>query len=150
MNNPTSHRSKPSARDGSHGSIDELVYPKMVNNSDDTILSKITHPATDDANFRHVHMGATRDNGKHASNNIRTSKYSVLSFAPKSLLMQFFRAANIYFLIISILTVFDFSPKNPISMIGTFVAVLVFTMIKEAYEDYFRHKSDRSVNGTKT
>ena len=28
----------------------------------------------------------------------------------------------------------SFSPKNPISMIGTFAAVLIFTMLKEAYE----------------
>lgn len=35
-------------------------------------------------------------------------------------------------------------------MIGTFGAVLVFTMFKEAYEDYFRHKSDREMNNKKT
>ena len=28
-----------------------------------------------------------------------------------------------------------FSPKNYASMIGTFAAVLIFTMFKEAYED---------------
>jgi hypothetical protein len=39
-----------------------------------------------------------------------------------------------------------FSPKNPASMIGTFAAVLIFTMLKEAYEDYFRHAADRKVN----
>ena len=31
-------------------------------------------------------------------------------------------------------------------MIGTFAAVLIFTMLKEAYEDYFRHVQDRKVN----
>ena len=31
-------------------------------------------------------------------------------------------------------------------MIGTFGAVLVFTMLKEAYEDFYRHKSDREMN----
>lgn len=43
-----------------------------------------------------------------------------------------------------------FSPKMPASMIGTFAMILVFTMLKEAYEDYFRHKADNSVNGTIT
>jgi hypothetical protein len=47
--------------------------------------------------------------------------------------MQFTRAANIYFLIICVLTTLSFSPKNPISMIGTFAAILLFTMLKEAY-----------------
>jgi hypothetical protein len=31
-------------------------------------------------------------------------------------------------------------------MIGTFAAVLVFTMIKEAYEDFQRYRSDRDLN----
>ena len=31
-------------------------------------------------------------------------------------------------------------------MIGTFTLVLVFTMLKEAYEDYQRAKSDRELN----
>jgi phospholipid-transporting ATPase len=68
------------------------------------------------------------------SNSVRTTKYTALTWAPLSLLFQFKRAANIYFLIISVLTCLSFSPKAPASMIGTFAAVLVFTMIKEAYE----------------
>jgi magnesium-transporting ATPase (P-type) len=85
-----------------------------------------------------------------ASNKTRTSKYTWLSFIPLSLLYQFTRVANIYFLIISILTAMPFSPKSPGSMIGTFAAVLVFTMAKELFEDIFRMKSDREVNNTKT
>jgi hypothetical protein len=68
------------------------------------------------------------------NNAISTTKYNIITFIPKSLLMQFLRAANIYFLFISILTCLSFSPKSPNSMIGTFAVVLVFTMLKEAYE----------------
>jgi hypothetical protein len=70
------------------------------------------------------------------TNKVRTTKYTLLSWAPVSLLMQFKRAANIYFLIISILTTMWFSPKSPESMLGTFAAVLFFTMVKEAFEDF--------------
>jgi len=35
-------------------------------------------------------------------------------------------------------------------MISTFVFVLIFTMIKEAYEDYQRYKSDREMNNKLT
>jgi phospholipid-transporting ATPase len=70
----------------------------------------------------------------YKNNSISTTKYNIITFIPKSLLMQFLRAANIYFLIISILTCLEFSPKSPNSMIGTFAVVLVFTMFKEAYE----------------
>jgi len=39
-----------------------------------------------------------------------------------------------------------FSPKRPASMFGTFSMVLIFTMLKEAYEDYQRYKSDSELN----
>jgi phospholipid-transporting ATPase len=80
------------------------------------------------------------------TNKVRTTKYTALSWAPLSLIYQFKRSANIYFLIISILTVMPFSPKTPASMIGTFAAVLVFTMLKEAYEDFQKYKADKEMN----
>ena len=83
---------------------------------------------------------------KHPSNGVRTSRYTILSWAPKSLIWQFRRVANLYFLVISVLTAMPFSPKAAFSMASTFAAVLFFSMLKEAYEDYFRHKQDNSVN----
>lgn len=35
-------------------------------------------------------------------------------------------------------------------MIGTFASVLFFTMLKEAWEDIARHRSDREVNNKET
>lgn len=70
----------------------------------------------------------------YKNNKISTTKYNIITWIPKSLLFQFKRIANIYFLIISILTLSNLSPKNPITMIGTFSLVLVFTMLKEALE----------------
>jgi phospholipid-transporting ATPase len=64
-------------------------------------------------------------------------------------MMQFRRAANVYFLIISILSFMPFSPKNPLGLAGAFALVLLLTMFKEGYEDYFRHRSDREVNTRK-
>ena len=95
-----------------------------------------------------VFFGPEKHNHRHAKNSVRTSKYTWASWAPLSLLYQFTRAANIYFLIISILTCMPFSPKQPASMIGTFAMVLVFTMFKELFEDYYRMKSDRQINNT--
>ena len=82
------------------------------------------------------------------SNFVRTTKYTLISWAPLSLLFQFKRAANIYFLIISILTCMSFSPKSPYSMIGTFAVVLVFTMCKEAYEVFLFSDLYRIFNDT--
>ena len=64
-------------------------------------------------------------------------------------MLQFKRAANIYFLLISVLTCLSFSPKSPTSMIGTFAVVRVFTMFKELYEDIQRYRSDKEVNNRK-
>ena len=63
-----------------------------------------------------------------------------------SLLLQFKRAANVYFLLITILTIMPFSPKSPESQIGTFAFILIISMLKEAYEDYQRFKSDNELN----
>ena len=73
-------------------------------------------------------------------------RYNILTWIPKSLLMQFLRIANIYFLIVSVLTCYDFSPISPLSQISTFAVVLIFTMCKEAYEDWKRYISDKEIN----
>lgn len=57
-----------------------------------------------------------------------------MTWFPKSLLLQFLRIANIYFLVITILTAMPFSPKMPQTMFMTFSAVLFLTMLKEGYE----------------
>ena len=83
---------------------------------------------------------------RRKTNKVRTTKYTILTWAPLSLFMQFQRAANVYFAVITVLTSMSFSPKAPASMIGTFAAVLFFTMLKEAYEDIQRAKSDKELN----
>lgn len=57
--------------------------------------------------------------------------------------------ANVYFLIISVLTSLPISPKDPFSLIGTFIFVLTLSAVKEAYEDVQRHKSDEEANQQK-
>ena len=88
-------------------------------------------------------------NSQHPNNTVITTKYNALTLVPKSLLMQFRRAANVYFLIITIMTFMPFSPKKPLSMLGTFAAVLIATMIKEAVEDLSRYSQDKKGNNKK-
>ncbi|GMH77774.1 hypothetical protein TrST_g13861 [Triparma strigata] len=68
------------------------------------------------------------------------------NFIFKNLAEQFSRMANVYFLIISVLTSLPLSPKDPFSLIGTFIFVLTLSAVKEAYEDVQRHKSDEEAN----
>jgi magnesium-transporting ATPase (P-type) len=107
-------------------------------------------PETEKPPTRDIDFGKGAVVPKYDSNSVRTAKYTALTFLPKSLLWQFKRSANIYFLIITILTCLPFSPKNPFSIISTFSGILIFTMIKEGYEDWGRHKADNDVNNSET
>ena len=86
------------------------------------------------------------DNLRFGNNMIKTTRYNLITLVPKNLFFQFTRASNIYFLIVSILTCLPFSPKEPSSMIGTFVFVLFFTMLKDAIEDFGRYQQDKKAN----
>lgn len=86
---------------------------------------------------------------KFCSNKVITAHYSLWTWIPKSLIEQFARMNNFYFLILCILSLFPFSPKNPWAIIGTLGAVLIFTMIKEGIEDIGRSRQDKEVNQKK-
>lgn len=81
------------------------------------------------------------------SNEWRTSKYTLLTFLPKNLFEQFRRLANFYFLTTAILQlVIPYSPVGPITSVLPLLFVISTTAIKQAYEDYLRHKIDKEVN----
>jgi phospholipid-transporting ATPase len=96
------------------------------------------------------HENFILQNKLYGDNRISTTKYNIFTWFPKSLVMQFKRIANIYFLLISILTTLSLSPKSPYSQIFTFVLVLFFSMIKEAIEDYKRYTMDNEINNKLT
>jgi magnesium-transporting ATPase (P-type) len=81
------------------------------------------------------------------SNYIKTTKYNALTFLPLSILFQFKRFANIYFLGISILSAFpSISPFNPLSSSVPFVFVLLCSVFRDGVEDLSRYKSDKETN----
>ncbi|KAI0748707.1 phospholipid-translocating P-type ATPase [Daedaleopsis nitida] len=81
------------------------------------------------------------------SNQVITSKYTVITFLPRNLLEQFRRIANIFFLAIAILQFFSiFSTVSPGLVILPLLIVLTITALKDGYEDIKRHQSDRSIN----
>lgn len=87
------------------------------------------------------------DSGPFCSNEWRTSKYTVLNFLPKNLFEQFRRFANFYFLTTAILQVLlPFSPVGPTTSLLPLIFVVSTTAIKQAYEDFLRHKLDKEVN----
>ena len=101
---------------------------------------------------RELHI-SNHELNKHyqfSSNFVKTAKYNVLDFLPKTLFLQFKRYANIYFLIIAILQCIPtISPLNPFSAIAPFVLVIALSMLREGLEDLTRHKSDKEANARK-
>eukprot|EP01012_Entosiphon_sulcatum_P005957 TRINITY_DN12775_c0_g2_i1.p1 TRINITY_DN12775_c0_g2~~TRINITY_DN12775_c0_g2_i1.p1 ORF type:complete len:1309 (-),score=248.66 TRINITY_DN12775_c0_g2_i1:349-4275(-) len=85
-------------------------------------------------------------NPPFASNGIRTSKYTPLTFLPLNLYEQFHKVANIYFLVISVLQFLPVSSVQPTTWLPLSL-VLVTNMVKEAVEDYRRAQMDEEING---
>ncbi|KAF1885381.1 hypothetical protein Lal_00029270 [Lupinus albus] len=82
-----------------------------------------------------------------AGNSVRTGKYSILSFVPRNLFEQFHRVAYIYFLIIAVLNQL---PQLAVFGRGASILPLAFvllvTAVKDAFEDWRRHRSDKVEN----
>ncbi|TMS05803.1 putative phospholipid-transporting ATPase IM [Larimichthys crocea] len=87
------------------------------------------------------------DNRAKKDNHIKTSKYNVFTFLPINLFEQFQRVANAYFVVLLILQIIpEISSLSWFTTIVPLVLVLAITAVKDATDDYFRHKSDQQVN----
>ncbi|KAF7825407.1 phospholipid-transporting ATPase 1-like [Senna tora] len=103
-----------------------------------------------DDNSRSIYINdpkKTNDKYEFTGNEIRTSKYTIITFLPKNLFIQFHRVAYLYFLAIAAL-----NQLPPLAVFGRTVSlfpllfVLCVTAIKDGYEDWRRHRSDRNEN----
>ncbi|WIA18543.1 hypothetical protein OEZ85_009989 [Tetradesmus obliquus] len=88
-----------------------------------------------------------RPPGAFISNELVTSKYNALSFVPVNLYTQFKRVANMYFLALVCLQAIP--GLSPVPWWGTLfplAVVLLVNGVKEAFDDFWRHKADEQVN----
>ncbi|XP_034030686.1 phospholipid-transporting ATPase ID [Thalassophryne amazonica] len=84
---------------------------------------------------------------QYANNCIMTSKYNIITFLPVNLFEQFQEGANTYFLFLLILQLIpQISSLSWFTTIVPLALVLSITAVKDATDDYFRHKSDNHVN----
>lgn len=90
-----------------------------------------------------------RNNKAHFPPNfIRTTRYTIISFLPLSILNQYKRLANVYFLMLSVLSCIPIiAPWSPVSMITPTLFVLGVAVLRDGIEDYFRYKADQKSNG---
>ncbi|KAJ0683293.1 putative P-type phospholipid transporter [Helianthus annuus] len=81
-----------------------------------------------------------------ADNYVRSTKYTPVTFLPKSLFEQFRRVANFYFLVTGILAFTPLAPYSAVSAILPLIVVIGATMVKEGIEDWQRQQQDHEVN----
>ncbi|TQD82733.1 hypothetical protein C1H46_031702 [Malus baccata] len=92
-------------------------------------------------------LAKTNERYEFSGNSIRTAKYSVFTFLPRNLFEQFHRVAYVYFLVIAVL-----NQLPQLAVFGRGVSilplafVLLVTAVKDGFEDYRRHRSDRIEN----
>ena len=88
-----------------------------------------------------------KSNYNHSNNTINTTKYNILTFIPKSLLIQFARLPNVYFLSTAIIQSIPLiSPLTSITAIVPLLFVLLVSMIRDLIEDLSRLTYDRLNN----
>ena len=84
---------------------------------------------------------------KHQNNEINTTKYNFVTFLPKSLLIQFSRLPNLYFLATAIIqSIPIISPLSSVTAIFPLIIVLGVSMLRELIEDLTRLTYDRLNN----
>lgn len=97
-----------------------------------------------------------RGKAKYPPNLVITSRYTIVSFVPKSLFEQFRRLANVYFLVIGIIAAIGTygqiyeSSLEPQGILGPMMLVIFISIAKEGIEDYKRHREDALVNAKPT
>lgn len=126
----------------------EINYDPIAGKETDLVIKK---QKNNDARVLYINQ-TTKNKMKfrYPNNFVRTSKYSIYDYFPKSLFLQFKRYANIYFLFIMFLQCIKLiSPLNPITAIVPFVFVLLVSIFREGIEDLARHKQDEKENTEK-
>jgi len=84
---------------------------------------------------------------KYKNNRVRTSKYNCIDFLPKSILVQFLRLYNFYFLITVILQGVPQVSTMPVYLAALpFVFVIGISIFREGIEDIKRRIQDRKTN----
>ncbi|PFH51676.1 hypothetical protein AMATHDRAFT_141843 [Amanita thiersii Skay4041] len=93
------------------------------------------------------HKGRVKPEHVYTPNQVITSKYAIITFIPRNLLEQFRRVANMFFLALAIIQFFPtFTTITPGVAILPLLFIIAVTGLKDGYEDFKRHQSDKRVN----
>ncbi|KJP87227.1 hypothetical protein AK88_03144 [Plasmodium fragile] len=95
-----------------------------------------------------IRININGQNKRGHNNSVITSKYTIWNFIFFNAYEQFHKISNVYFLIIGILQLVpQFTATNRLpTILFPLTIVLVANAIKDAYEDWNRHKTDKIEN----
>ena len=106
-----------------------------------------------DKDYRVIYLSQSRKTKlkrNYPNNLVTTSKYTWYNFLPITLLLQFKRYANVYFLVSMIIQCIPIiSPLSPVTAVVPFVIVLAISIFREGLEDCRRHGEDSKENAYK-
>ncbi|ELA41505.1 HAD ATPase, P-type, family IC [Vittaforma corneae ATCC 50505] len=109
----------------------------------------LADPATSQNNTPDTILGNKVPPNIGFPNKIVTSKYTVYSFLPVNFIHQLSKGSTFFFFITLILMCIPkISPFEPYTYILAFCIIVGVSMIKDAMEDYKRHKDDDVINKT--
>ncbi|XP_065034892.1 phospholipid-transporting ATPase 1-like [Musa acuminata AAA Group] len=128
------------------GSTPVASYPSR--RSDSVKLGSQREISDDEARLVYINdPERTNQPLRFVDNSIRTAKYSVLTFLPRNLFEQFHRVAYVYFLVlVGLNQIPQLGVFTPAASVLPLAFVLGVTAVKDAYEDWRRHLSDRTEN----
>lgn len=115
-------------------------------------------PAPSEGGWRAVPFAALHDphtGAQFSGNGTRTSKYTLLTFLPKNLFEQLRKAANAYFLLISLLmfvgrqTGLFATSVEAITTLGPLILMMSASAVLAAADDVRRHQADQRTNRQK-
>jgi phospholipid-transporting ATPase len=98
-----------------------------------------------------VHVNSRSSNAllAYPTNYISTTKYTLATFLPHNLFLQFQKASNCFFFLNMVIALIPgVSPVFPATTILPLVVVLAVAAIRDAFEDFGRYQSDRKANAT--
>lgn len=134
-------------------STEEMNEPLLIDGAsdEDVIVNAMMH---DDNYVRFISTNLNGDDKEHnyVPNIIITSRYTLMMFLPKSLLEQFRRLANVYFLVLGIIaavgayTAIYETSVAPAGILAPMTTVVLISIIKDGLEDIKRHQTDAAIN----
>eukprot|EP00211_Chloroparvula_japonica_P013344 CAMPEP_0119134402 /NCGR_PEP_ID=MMETSP1310-20130426/16790_1 /TAXON_ID=464262 /ORGANISM="Genus nov. species nov., Strain RCC2339" /LENGTH=111 /DNA_ID=CAMNT_0007125193 /DNA_START=212 /DNA_END=544 /DNA_ORIENTATION=- len=91
---------------------------------------------------RTVYANDAQRNARTAypSNYVRTTRYSLLTFIPLNLWEQLHRLANVFFVVVMVLSLTPLSPVGAAPQIMAVSCIMGFQMLKDLYEDWKRYR----------